>query len=115
MNLKIMFFNTFFRSYIFFFKNLNLFIFAIYNDETLETLRLLKRTYWDEIFKQYTKNGILKTKNSFSELEKDLKELKDRELKARGIKNEKEIEEQFFKPINVSIDNMEKFEKKMMK
>ena len=61
------------------------------------------------------KNRILKTKNSFSELEKDLKELKDKELKARGIKNGKEIEEQFFKSINVSIDDMEKFEEKMMK
>ena len=61
------------------------------------------------------KDRILKIKNSFSELEKNSKELKDRELKAREIKIGKEIEEQFFKPISISIDDMDKFEKKEMK
>ena len=61
------------------------------------------------------KDRILKIKNSFLELEKNLKELKDRELQAREIKIGKEIEEQFFKLINVSIDDIDKFEKKKMK
>ena len=61
------------------------------------------------------KDRILKIKNSFLELEKNLKELKDRELQAREIKIGKEIEEQFFKPISISIDDMDKFEKKEMK
>ena len=61
------------------------------------------------------KDRILKIKNSFLELEKNLKELKDRELKAREIKIGKEKEEQFFKLINVSIDDIDKFEKKKMK
>ena len=61
------------------------------------------------------KDRILKIKNSFLELEKNLKELKDRELQSREIKIGKEIEEQFFKPISISIDDMDKFEKKEMK
>ena len=42
-------------------------------------------------------------------------ELKDRELKDREVKIKKEIEELFFKPIIVSIDEMDKFEQKEMK
>ena len=61
------------------------------------------------------KNQILKEKNSLLELEKDFMELKDRELKDREVKIKREIEELFFKPIIVSIDDMNKFEQKEMK
>ena len=61
------------------------------------------------------KNQILKEKNSLLELEKDFMELKDRELKDREVKIKREIEELFFKPIIVSIDDMDKFEQKEMK
>ena len=39
-------------------------------------------------------------------------ELKDRELKDREVKIKRQIEELFFKPIIVSIDDMNKFEEK---
>ena len=51
------------------------------------------------------KNQLLKIKNSPLELEKDFIELKDGEVNIK-----REIEELFFKPIIVSIDDMEKFE-----
>ena len=38
--------------------------------------------------------------------------MKDRELKDREVKIKREIEELFFKPIIVSIDDMNRFEKK---
>ena len=60
-------------------------------------------------------NQFLKLKNSFLELEKDFIELKDRDLKDRELKIKREIEELFFKPIIVSIDDMDKFEQKEMK
>ena len=50
------------------------------------------------------KNQLLKIKNSPLELEKDFIELKDGEVNIK-----REIEELFFKPIIVSIDDMEKF------
>ena len=55
-------------------------------------------------------NQFLKVKNSLLELEKDVIELKDREVKIK-----KEIEQLFFKAIMVSIDDMDKFEQKEMK
>ena len=61
------------------------------------------------------KNHFLKVKNSLLEFQKDFMELKDRELKDREVKIKKEIEELFFKPIIVSIDEMDKFEQKEMK
>ena len=61
------------------------------------------------------KNQFLKVKNSLLELEKDFVELKDIELKDREVKIKREIEELFFKPIIVSIDDMDRFEKKEMK
>ena len=61
------------------------------------------------------KEPILKIKNSLLELEKDFIELKDRELKDREVNIKIEIEELFFKPIVVSIDDMERFGKKEMK
>ena len=51
------------------------------------------------------KNQFLKVKNSLVELEKDFIKLKDIELKDGEVKNKKEIEEVFFKPIIVSIDD----------
>ena len=58
------------------------------------------------------KNQFLKVKNSVLELEKDFIELKDVELKNREVKNKKETEELLFKPIIVSIYDMDRFEKK---
>ena len=60
-------------------------------------------------------NQFLKVKNSLLELEKDSIKLKDRELKDREVKIKREIEEFFFRPIIVSIDNMDKFEEKVTK
>ena len=54
-------------------------------------------------------------KNSLLELEKDFIELKDRELKDREVKSKREIEELFFKPLIVSLYDMDKFEQKEMK
>ena len=61
------------------------------------------------------KNHFLKVKNSLLELEKDFIELKDRDLNDREVKIKREIEELFFKPIIVSIDDMDKFEQNEMK
>ena len=58
------------------------------------------------------KNQFLKVKNSILELGKDFIELKDRDLKDREVKIERKIEEIFFKSITVSIDDMDRFEKK---
>ena len=41
--------------------------------------------------------------------------MKDRELKDREVKIKRELEELFLKPINESIDDMDKFEQKEMK
>ena len=65
--------------------------------------------------KNMRKNRLLKVKNSLLELEKDFIELKDIELKDREVKIKREIEEIFFKPIMVSIDDMDKFEQKQIK
>ena len=58
------------------------------------------------------KNYFLKIKNSFLELEKDFIELEDTELKGGKVKIKTEIEVLFFKPITVSINDMDRFEKK---
>lgn len=49
------------------------------------------------------------------ELEKNFKELKDRDLKDREEKIRREIGELFYKPIVVSKDDMDKLEKQEMK
>ena len=41
--------------------------------------------------------------------------MKERELKDRKVKIKREIEELFFKPLIMSIDDMDKFEQKEMK
>ena len=53
-------------------------------------------------------------KNSPSELEKDFTELKDIKLKDIEIKIKREKEELFFKPIILSIEDVDKFERKEM-
>ena len=52
------------------------------------------------------KNQFLKINNSILELEKDFMELKD-----RGVKIKRQVEELFFKPIIVSIDKFEQKER----
>ena len=66
----------------------------------------------ENTLKNIPKNQCLKEKNSLLKSEKDFIELKDRELKDRKVKIEREIEELCFKPISVSIDHMDWFEKK---
>ena len=68
-----------------------------------------------KLLKIMRKNQFLMVKNRFLELEKDFTELKDRELKDREVKIKREIEELFFKLIIVSVDDMDRFEKKEMK
>ena len=60
-------------------------------------------------------NQFLKAKNSLLELEKDFEELKDRKIKDREVKIKRQLEELFFKPIIVSIDDMDKSEQKVIK
>ena len=68
------------------------------------------------IEKKYLENMLdsqfLKAKNSLSEFKKKFKELKDRELNDRQEKNERDVEELFYKPITVSKVDMDKFENK---
>ena len=68
-----------------------------------------------KLLKIMRKNQFLMVKNRFLELEKDFTELKDRELKDIEVKIKREIEELFFKLIIVSVDDMDRFEKKEMK
>ena len=61
------------------------------------------------------KNQFLKVNSILLGLEKDFIELKDKELKDREVKIKREIKELFFKPIIVSIDDVDQFEQKAMK
>ena len=61
------------------------------------------------------KTQFLEVKNSLLESEKIFMEFKSKELIDREVKIEREIEKLFFKPITVSIDDMDKFEQKEMK
>ena len=65
--------------------------------------------------KNILKNRFLKVKNSLLESEKYFIELKDREIKDREVKIKSDIEELFFKPIIVSIDDLDKFEQEEIK
>ena len=56
------------------------------------------------------RNQYLKVKDSLLELKRYFIESKDRELKDRDLKIKREIEELFFKPIIMSIDDMDKSE-----
>ena len=76
---------------------------------------LRHQNYKDQHTKrEYLHNKILKVKSSLLQLEKKFKELKERELKDRERKVRKGIGELFFKPINTSIEDMDKFEEKEM-
>ena len=56
----------------------------------------------------------VKIKNNLLELEKSFEELKDKELRDREVKFRKKIEDLFFKPINTSMNDLNKFEEKEM-
>ena len=58
------------------------------------------------------KNQIVKVKNRLLESEKSFIELRDMVLKDIEVKIKREIKELFFKPIIVSVDDIDKFEKK---
>ena len=75
-----------------------------YKNENIETKYLNKMR----------KNQFLRVKNSLLELEKDFIKLKYRELKDREKKSKRD-RRAIFKPIIVSIDDMDKFEEKGMK
>ena len=60
-------------------------------------------------------NKFLKVTNSLLELEKDVVGLKNKELNDREVQIKIEIKELFFKPILVSIDDMDRFEHKERK
>ena len=57
-------------------------------------------------------NQFSMVKSILSELEKDFMKLKDWELKDGEVKTKREIKELLFKPIVVSIDDMDKFDEK---
>ena len=58
---------------------------------------------------------FLKVRNSLFGLEKDFIRLKDTEIKDRDLRIKREIEKLFFKPMIVSIDDLDKFEQKELK
>ena len=60
------------------------------------------------------KTQFLKVKYSLLELERDFTELKDRDLKDIEVKIKREIDELYLKPIIMSVDDMDKFERKEM-
>ena len=68
-----------------------------------------------EYLNNVPKSQILKVKNSLLELQKDLTDLKEKELKDREVKIKRELEELFLKPIIVSNGDMDKFEEKEIK
>ena len=74
-------------------------------------MKVLREKY----LKDMLRNQFLKVKNIISELEKDFIELNDVELKDRETKIKREIEKLFFKPNNITIDDMDRFEKIEMK
>ena len=74
-------------------------------------MKVLKEKY----LKNTLSNQFLKVKNSLLELEKDFIELNDIELKVRETKIKREIGKLFFKPNNVTIDDIDRFEKIEMK
>ena len=60
------------------------------------------------------KTQFLKVKNSLLVLKKDVTGLGDRELKETEVQIKREIEDLLFKPIIVSIDDMNKSEQNEM-
>ena len=74
----------------------------------------IDRKYLDNMQKNQFKEGIAKVRNSLLEIEKDFIELKDRELKDRELKIKWRDRRAIFKPIIVSVNDMDKFEQKEM-
>ena len=89
-------------------KKFGIFLLTYHNENQNYKNKCTERKYL-----KMWKNQFLKVKNSLLELEKDFIELKDRESK--DVKIKREIKGLFFKPIIVTIDDMDKFEKKEMK
>ena len=54
-------------------------------------------------------------KNQFSKVKNSLLELRHRELKDKEVKFKRKLEEVFFKPFLVPIDNMDKLKEKKIK
>ena len=76
-----------------------------------QTIRM--KVLREKYLKNMLNNQFLTVKNSLLELEKDFVELNDIELKDGEIKTKIEIEKLFLKPIFVSIDDMDKSERKI--
>ena len=76
-----------------------------------QTIRM--KVLREKYLKNMLNNQFLMVKNSLLELEKDFVELNDIELKDGEIKTKIEIEKLFLKPIFVSIDDMDKSERKI--
>ena len=85
-------------------------VFKNFSKDFCEYIRMENPSYKKENIE--TKHFNNTRKITLVELEKDFIELKDRELKGREVKIKGEIEELVFKPIIVSIDDMDKFEQK---
>ena len=75
----------------------------------MENLNYKNENIERKYLKNMRKNQFLKVKNSHLEPEKDFIELKDRQLKDREVKVKRELS---FKPIIMSIDDMDSFEQK---
>ena len=86
-----------------------------FSEKIYEYIRMDNLNYENEnierkYFKNMQKSKFLKLKNILLELEKKIVELKRREVKVK-----REIEELFFKPIMISIIDMNKSEQNEMK
>ena len=81
----------------------------------MENRTIKMKVLREKYLKDMLRNQFLKVKNIISELEKDFIELNDVELKDRETKIKREIEKLFFKPNNITIDDMDRFEKIEMK
>ena len=73
----------------------------------MENLNYKKESMERKYLKIREKKQFLKVKNCLLELEKDFIELKVLEIKIK-----REIKELFFKPIIVTIEDLDRFEKK---
>ena len=98
----------------------NTFCFHKFSKSFCEYIRMEKLDYKNEnIDRKYLEkiwiNQFLKVKNNLLELEKDFKELKDRELKDIEEKIKREIEKLFHQLIFMSKNCLDKFEELEMK
>ena len=81
----------------------------------MENLNYKNENIEKKYLSKMQKNQFLKAKNGVLELGKHFIELKDSELKDREVKIKREIEKLFFKPIIVSLDDMDTFKRKEIK